>query len=239
MGLNGDHFRARKPERRGDREAARPGAAVDDGVERSAARRQVEHAVHQPGRRERDAMDPAILRRIRLAVSLAQRVVRGGRIEQLNLLLKRHAHRDSCSSGLDGCAHRGDDRLVVLVPEDRAAGNEGVRSGIEGRTAKIYLSGTYQLNEKLKLGALFYNENGGLDVSYTGFAVNATYQLLKQIQLGGTLGLRNGSFSNLGMHFVAQLGPVQLFGVTDNIISAFRPYDSKNANGRLGINIQL
>ncbi len=105
--------------------------------------------------------------------------------------------------------------------------------------AKIYLSGTYQLNEKLKLGALFYNENGGLDVSYTGFAVNATYQLLKQIQLGGTLGLRNGSFSNLGMHFVAQLGPVQLFGVTDNIISAFRPYDSKNANGRLGINIQL
>ncbi len=105
--------------------------------------------------------------------------------------------------------------------------------------AKIYLSGTYQITEKVRLGALLYNENGGLSVSHTGFAVNATYQLLKQIQLGGTLGLRNGSFSNLGMHFVAQLGPVQLFGVTDNIISAFRPYDSKNANGRLGINIQL
>lgn len=105
--------------------------------------------------------------------------------------------------------------------------------------AKIYLSGTYQLNEKLRLGALLYNENGGLSVSRTGFAVNATYQLLKQIQLGGTLGLRNGSLSNLGMHFVAQFGPVQFFGVTDNIISAFRPYDSKNANGRLGINLRL
>ena len=104
---------------------------------------------------------------------------------------------------------------------------------------KIYLSATYALSEKLRLGALLYNENGGLNVSHTGFAVNATYKIMKALELGGTVGLRNGSFNNLGMHFVAQVGPVQLFGVTDNIISAFRPYDSKNANGRLGLNITL
>ena len=104
---------------------------------------------------------------------------------------------------------------------------------------KIYLSATYALTEKLRLGALLYNETGGLNASHTGFALNATYRIIKALELGGTVGLRNGSFNNLGMHFVAQLGPVQLFGVTDNIISAFRPYDSKNANGRLGLNITL
>ena len=104
---------------------------------------------------------------------------------------------------------------------------------------KIYLSATYALTEKLRLGALLYSENGGLNMSHTGFAVNATYKIMKALELGGTVGLRNGSLNNLGMHFVAQLGPVQLFGVTDNIISAFRPYDSKNANGRLGLNIVL
>ena len=104
---------------------------------------------------------------------------------------------------------------------------------------KIYLSATYALTEKLRLGALLYNENGGFNVSRTGFALNATYKVMKALELGGTVGLRNGSFNNLGMHFVAQLGPIQLFGVTDNIISAFRPYDSKNANGRLGLNIVL
>jgi hypothetical protein len=104
---------------------------------------------------------------------------------------------------------------------------------------KIYLSATYQLHEKLRVGALLYNENGGLDVSQTGFIADITYQLHKNIQLGSTIGLRYGSFNNLGVHFVAHLGPVQFFGVTDNIISTFRPYDSKNANGRLGMNIQF
>ena len=80
---------------------------------------------------------------------------------------------------------------------------------------KIYLSANYQLTEKMRLGALLYNETGGLNASHTGFAVNATYKVMKALELGGTVGLRNGSFNNLGMHFVAQLGPVQLFGVTD------------------------
>ena len=110
---------------------------------------------------------------------------------------------------------------------------------IEKLPTKIYLSATYALTEKLRLGALLYSENGGLNMSHTGFAVNATYKIMKALELGGTVGLRNGSLNNLGMHFVAQLGPVQLFGVTDNIISAFRPYDSKNANGRVGLNITL
>lgn len=104
---------------------------------------------------------------------------------------------------------------------------------------KIYLSVGYELTEKFKLGALLYNESGGINNNNTGFAVNATYKIVKGLELGTTLGLRNESFNNIGLHFVTQLGPIQVFGVTDNIISAFRPYDSKTANGRLGINILL
>lgn len=104
---------------------------------------------------------------------------------------------------------------------------------------RTYISGSYQLNEKLKLGVLFYNEIGGLNKSRTALIANATYHLLNNIQVGGSVGIRNNTFNNIGLHIVAHWGMVQLFGVTDNIITVFRPYNSRNANGRLGLNIEF
>ena len=99
---------------------------------------------------------------------------------------------------------------------------------------KIYLTGSYELTNKLTLGALIYGEFGG-DDSKTGVMVDATYKLFKVVRVGATLGLRNKTFNNIGAHISAQLGPVQLFAVTDNIITAFKPYDANNANGRAGL----
>jgi hypothetical protein len=99
---------------------------------------------------------------------------------------------------------------------------------------KLYLTGSYALNDKLTLGALIYGEFGG-DESKTGFMVDATYKLFKVVRVGATLGLRNKTFNNIGAHISAQLGPVQVFAVTDNVITAFNPYDANNANGRAGL----
>ena len=108
---------------------------------------------------------------------------------------------------------------------------------------KLYLSGSYQLNDKLSLGALLYNESGGDRPSQTGFAVDATIKAVDipkilKVRAGLTYGLRNGKFNNLGAHVTLNAFKVfQIFAVTDNIITAFKPYDSNNANGRIGMGL--
>jgi hypothetical protein len=101
---------------------------------------------------------------------------------------------------------------------------------------KIYLSSTYELTEKIRLGALIYSEIDAKDTRF-GFVANANYKMSDVLTLGGTLGLRNGSFDNLGLSAVTKLGPVQVYAVTDNIIGAFKPLEAKNSNARLGINL--
>lgn len=108
---------------------------------------------------------------------------------------------------------------------------------------KLYLSGSYQVNDKVSLGALLYNESGGSTASQTGFAVDATVKAVDipkvlKIRAGLTYGLRNGKFNNLGAHITLNAFKVfQVFAVTDNIITAFKPYDSNSANGRVGMGL--
>ena len=108
---------------------------------------------------------------------------------------------------------------------------------------KLYLSGSYQLNDKLALNALVYNESGGNAASHTGFVVGATMNVVDitkilKVRAGLTFGLRNGQFNNLGAHVtVNALKFIQVFAVTDNIITVFNPYGSNNANGRVGMGL--
>ena len=89
------------------------------------------------------------------------------------------------------------------------------------------------------VGALICQENNQFTGNKTGFALNTTYKFMKSLQLGSTWNLQNGNYNSWGLHTILQLGSFQLYGVTDNIISAFQPYNSKNANSRIGLNITL
>jgi hypothetical protein len=108
---------------------------------------------------------------------------------------------------------------------------------------KLYLSGAYQINEKISVGALVYNESGGSTAAQTGFAVDATVKAIDiphklKIRAGVSYGLRNGKFNNLGAHItVNALKFIQIFAVTDNILTVFTPYDAHNANGRMGMGL--
>jgi hypothetical protein len=104
---------------------------------------------------------------------------------------------------------------------------------------KIYLMGSYELNDKWTLGALFYSEFGGNCETRTGFNLDATTQLFNIFRVGATVGLRNNTLNNIGAHISAKLGPVQAFAVTDNIITVFQPYSANNANGRVGVNLMF
>jgi hypothetical protein len=101
---------------------------------------------------------------------------------------------------------------------------------------KVYLTGSYALNEKWTFGALIYGEFGGDDTK-TGISLDATTKLFDVLRVGATVGLRNKTLNNLGVHVSALLGPVQVFAVTDNVLTVFNPYNANNANGRVGLNL--
>lgn len=101
---------------------------------------------------------------------------------------------------------------------------------------KIYLSGTYQLNEKIQLGGLFYYENyRGEHFPVLGLSANT--KLNKILNVGATYSARKDSFVNLGLNFALTYKVFQLFATADNVVGVFQPYKSSNVNFRTGLNL--
>lgn len=101
---------------------------------------------------------------------------------------------------------------------------------------KVYLSGTYQLNEKLRLGGLFYYENyRGEHFPILGLSANTRFKEI--FNVGATYSARKNSFFNLGLNFAINYKVLQLYATADNIIGAFQPYKSSNVNFRTGLNL--
>ncbi len=103
---------------------------------------------------------------------------------------------------------------------------------------KVYVSATYQLNKSWEIGGLFFTESYR-GKTFPAVALSANVDLLpKIISLGATYAiLHDDSFDNIGLNAVVKLGPVQFFGTTDNIISAFQPGQKQNFSVRLGLNL--
>ncbi len=104
--------------------------------------------------------------------------------------------------------------------------------------SKLYLSGTYEVNDLFNVGALLYSElyRGKL---YPAFAASASMDISKIISIGTVYSVRNKTYDNIGLNATVKLGPVQIFAVTDNVIAAFQPYDSRNVNARFGLNLVM
>lgn len=102
--------------------------------------------------------------------------------------------------------------------------------------SKFYLSGTYKFNDFFDAGLLVYNELYRSRL-YTSVAASASVNVNKMISVGAVYAVRNNTYDNVGLNTTLKLGPVQIFALTDNIISVFQPYDSKNVNARIGLNL--
>ncbi len=101
---------------------------------------------------------------------------------------------------------------------------------------KLYLSANYQLSDRFRIGALYHAEFFQGEQK-NAFAVNVDAQILDMLSVGAIYGYRFGSYDNLGLNVRLKLGPVQLFATTDNVLTVVRPYDTENANGRIGLNL--
>ena len=101
---------------------------------------------------------------------------------------------------------------------------------------KIYLSATYNMNERWQLGGLLFTE------IYQGktfpmLALSGQANISDKISIGGIYSAREGNYFNLGLNFAVRLGPVQIYGTSDNILGVFAPYQSSNVNLRTGLNL--
>lgn len=102
---------------------------------------------------------------------------------------------------------------------------------------RFYMSGQYDVSEKLVVGVLFNGVHFKEDFILTT-AASVRYRLNKLLTVGGTYALIDQTYDNLGLNANVQLGPMQIYALSDNIISIFKEKYS-NANIRVGMNIQF
>ena len=108
---------------------------------------------------------------------------------------------------------------------------------VQSLPVQTYLSAVYDVNPMIEMGGLFYAEQSEIETKF-GITINATAKLIKGFNLGLSYGLRNANQKTVGLHATLRLfNKVQLYYVTDNILSITNPYDSKSINGRFGINL--
>ena len=101
---------------------------------------------------------------------------------------------------------------------------------------KIYVNAMYVINDRWSVGGLYYNEFFRGE-SFSAMAVSAQASLIKNLMIGASYSIRNSTYDNIGLNAVYRFGPVQVYAVTDNILAAIQPYESKNVNLRAGLNI--
>ena len=105
---------------------------------------------------------------------------------------------------------------------------------------KMYVSGRYEVTEKLAVGAAFFTEKYR-DENFKALSVSGRYQVVKPLTIGAsyTTLLEEDKQFNLGLNATIQLGPVQIFGTTDNVISLINTDDAHYFSGRLGLNLMF
>lgn len=104
--------------------------------------------------------------------------------------------------------------------------------------SKFYLSGQLQLTEKLDVGAAFFTEKFR-DQTFKALSFSGRYQVLKMLTVGATYAtlLEEEKHFNLGLNATVKVGPVQVFGTTDNIMSLLNPDDANYFSARFGVNL--
>lgn len=105
-----------------------------------------------------------------------------------------------------------------------------------GLPARIYLGGSYELNQMLSFGLLSRSEiyNGRFEQAVT---LSANSNLGRWLSASMSYSVMNNSYSNLGLGLALRGGGFQLYVVSDNLPAAFMPHRSKNANVWFGLNL--
>ena len=101
---------------------------------------------------------------------------------------------------------------------------------------RFSLVGKYQISPKTAFGASFHREYW-LGVANIAFAAHLQKQVGRWLYAGAMLGYHGNSSVFLGANATFQLGPVQLFAMTDNIVTLLNPELGRGTGVRAGMNL--
>ncbi len=104
--------------------------------------------------------------------------------------------------------------------------------------AKFYLGTSYDYNSKYRFGGLLYMHRN-FNKTNGAVAVNASRHWNNKHAISVQYGIIGRNPMNLGINGYTTLGPIQVYGIFDNVIGLFNIWNAQNVNARIGINIVI
>lgn len=103
---------------------------------------------------------------------------------------------------------------------------------------RLYFGGFYNIDKRNRVGALIA---GQVYDNHTETAVCLSYDFMigRNLNLKTTWSAINNTFDNLGLGGVLSFGPVQLYFLTENIVSIFDPWNAHSHSFRFGLVINI
>lgn len=105
-------------------------------------------------------------------------------------------------------------------------------------STQIYLGTNYSITEKSNAGILLYAQIFDKAV-HPGIALSYNQKVGKWLSFSGSYSIYNRSYNNLGLGLALNGGPVQFYIVSDNVLGAIFPQNTKNLHLHFGINLMF
>ena len=107
-----------------------------------------------------------------------------------------------------------------------------------GLGTKIYIGGTYKLNDNISFGIL--SRSGIYRKSFRqAITLSANAYVLNSISASLSYSMMNGSFANIGFGLGLRGGPFQFYLVSDNVSGMLLPHKTQSLNLRFGMNFMF
>lgn len=103
-------------------------------------------------------------------------------------------------------------------------------------STQIYLGANYSITEKINTGILFYSQVFDKSI-HPGVALSYNQKVGKWLNFSASYSIYNRSYNNFGLGLALNGGPVQLYIVSDNVLGAIFPQNTKNLHLHFGINL--
>ncbi len=101
---------------------------------------------------------------------------------------------------------------------------------------RYYAGASFQLTKRWQLGLTFYHEDGPRRKT-TAVAASAQWEPMKWLSLGAMYGVNDRTAANIGFNVIVKPGPVQIYLLSDNVLTAVTPYASPAVNFRVGASV--
>ena len=103
-------------------------------------------------------------------------------------------------------------------------------------STQLYLGGNYYFREKINVGAVAYGQFFDKKI-HPALALSFNQRLGRWLNYSVSYSMYNRSYNNIGLGMGLNLGPVQLYTVSDNLLGAIFPQNTKNLHLHFGINL--